>query len=107
MGVESENNIYAQFLDGAGQNKIESVCIWGGSIPGFTHYLQRERERLYTTEREEIIATPGILLLVLAPAALAKPTKLHPVENYIQLAGIASPIIATGIAVLIPCLECN
>jgi hypothetical protein len=54
-----------------------------------------------------MIATPGVLLLLLTPAALAKPSQLHPVENSIQLAGIASPIIATGIAVWILCLECD
>jgi hypothetical protein len=53
-----------------------------------------------------IIATPGVLLL-LAPTALTKPSKLHPVENSIQLARIASPIIVTGIAVQILCLECD
>jgi hypothetical protein len=58
-------------------------------------------------EREKIITTPGVLLLLLAPTTLAKPSKLHPVENSIQLAGMASPIIATGIAVWIPCLECD
>jgi hypothetical protein len=52
------------------------------------------------------MSTPGVLLL-LAPAALAKPSKLRPVENQIQLARIASPIIAMGIAILILCLECN
>jgi hypothetical protein len=41
------------------------VCIWGGSSPGLTDSLHRERETLYTTERQEIIATPGVLLLLL------------------------------------------
>jgi hypothetical protein len=67
--------------DRAGQNKIASVCIRGGSSLGLTGSLHRERERLYTTEREEIITTPGVLILLLTPAALAKPNKLHPVEN--------------------------
>jgi hypothetical protein len=66
--------------DRAGRNKITSVCIRGGSSPGLTPPLHQERERLYTTEREEIIAAPGVLLL-LTPAALAKLNKLHPVEK--------------------------
>jgi hypothetical protein len=64
-----------------------------------TGSLHRERARLYTTEREEIIATLGVLLLLLAPDALAKPSKLHPTESSIQLAGIASPIIVMVIAI--------
>jgi hypothetical protein len=43
-------------------------------------FASREKETLYYWEREEIIAIPGVLLL-LAPAALAKPSKLHPVEK--------------------------
>jgi hypothetical protein len=53
------------------------------------------------------MATPGVLLLPLAPAALAKPSKLHPVENSIQLARIASPTIVMGITIQILCLECD
>jgi hypothetical protein len=36
----------------------------GNHTPGFDFLLHRERERLYTTEREEIIATPEVLLLL-------------------------------------------
>jgi hypothetical protein len=97
-GIREREQCICTVLDRAGQNKIGSVCIWGGSSLGLTDSLPRERE--------EKSASPGVLLL-LAPVALAKPSKLHPVENYIQLAGIASPIIITGIAVLILCLECD
>jgi hypothetical protein len=44
--------MYMRGVDRAERNKIESVCIWGGSSPGLTDSLHRERERLYTTERE-------------------------------------------------------
>jgi hypothetical protein len=40
-------------VDRAGQNKIRTVCIWGGSSLGLTDFTSRERERLYTTEREK------------------------------------------------------
>jgi len=79
MGYESESDVYPQCRQSRAK-KITSVCIWGGSSPGLTSSLHRESERLYTTEREEIIATPGVLLLLfLLP--FAKPNKLPPVEN--------------------------
>jgi hypothetical protein len=100
--------MYMHGVDRAERNKIESVCIWGGSSLGLTLLsTSRECGSLYYSEREEIITAPRVLLLLLAPAAQAKPSKLHPVENSIQLARIASPIIAMGIAIQIPCLECD
>jgi hypothetical protein len=39
--------------DRAGRNKIENVCIWGGSSPELIHSLHRKRDTLYTTERDK------------------------------------------------------
>jgi hypothetical protein len=44
--------MYMRGMDRAEQNKIESVCIWGGSSLGLTVFLHQENEGLYTTERE-------------------------------------------------------
>jgi hypothetical protein len=62
--------------DRAGRKKITSVCIWGGSSLGLPDSLHQERERLYTTEREEIIAAPGVLLLLLLLIPLPSLTNL-------------------------------
>jgi hypothetical protein len=100
--------MYMHSLDRAGRNKIESVCIRGGSSPGLTVFLHRENEGLYTTERERgNNGAPGVLHLFLTAYAFAKPCKLPPTENSILLAGIALPRITMGIAVWILCLKCD
>jgi hypothetical protein len=38
-------------VDRAEQNKIGTVCIWGGSSPGLSGSLHQERETLYYWER--------------------------------------------------------
>jgi hypothetical protein len=84
------------------------LCVYGGALvqDWLTFYI-REWGSLYYWEREEIITTPGVLLFLLVSDALAKPSKLHPAENSIQLARIASLIIVMAIAVWMPYLECN
>jgi len=39
-------------VDRAERNKIERVCIWGGSSPGLTNFFTSREREFYTTERQ-------------------------------------------------------
>jgi hypothetical protein len=59
----------------------------------------RDWESLYYQETEKINHTPGALPLYLAADSLAKPCKLPPSENSIQLLGILLLRIERGLSV--------
>jgi hypothetical protein len=69
-------------------------------------YIKSMKVFILLRERENNHA-PGVLHFSLAVDALAKPWKLPPTQNSILLVGIVCPRIAMGIAIWIPCLECD
>jgi hypothetical protein len=91
---------YMHALEGARQKtRMLKVYMGGRQVRIDCPSTLRDWESLYYWETEKINCTPGVLPLFLAADCLAKPWKLPPTENFLQLFRILLLIIERGLSI--------